>query len=102
MRLDRANSEPLAHPAVYPVLFGRAISDPSHSRRQGSHLAAHKNIKAKAVPPAFTWKRICPLSMMLHELERAEEADEDEEESNGEKQNEGKEDRERARREELG
>jgi hypothetical protein len=30
--------------------------------------------------------------MMLHELERAEEADEDEEDSNGEKQNEGKED----------
>ncbi|KAJ8586883.1 hypothetical protein M405DRAFT_822647 [Rhizopogon salebrosus TDB-379] len=83
MRLDRANSEPLAHPAVYPALFERVISDPSHSRRRGSHLAAHENIKAKV-------------------LERAEEADEDEEDSNGEKQNEGKEDRERARREELG
>ncbi|KAJ8589753.1 hypothetical protein M405DRAFT_817425 [Rhizopogon salebrosus TDB-379] len=102
MRLDRANPEPLAHPAVYPVLFGRAISDPSHSRRPGSHLVAHENIKAKVVPPAFTWKRICPLSMMLHELERAEEVDENEEDSNGEKQNEGKENRERAWREELG
>jgi hypothetical protein len=102
MRLSRANSEPLAHPAVYPALFERAISDPSHSRRRGSHLAAHENIKAKVVPPAFTWKRICPLSMMLHELERAEEAVEDEEDSNGKKQNEGKEDRECARREELG
>ncbi|KAJ8586873.1 hypothetical protein M405DRAFT_822618 [Rhizopogon salebrosus TDB-379] len=91
MRLDRVNSDPLAHPAVYPAIFERAISDPSHSRR-----------RAKVVPPASTWKRICPLSMMLHELERAEEADEDEEDSNGEKQNEGKEDRERARREELG
>ncbi|KAJ8581669.1 hypothetical protein M405DRAFT_832059 [Rhizopogon salebrosus TDB-379] len=47
-------------------------------------------------------KRICPLSMMLHELERTEEADENEEDGNGEKQNEGKEDLERARREELG
>jgi hypothetical protein len=37
-------------------------------------------------------KRICPLSMMLHELKRAEEVDEDEEDGNGEKQNEGKED----------
>ncbi|KAJ8582477.1 hypothetical protein M405DRAFT_830580 [Rhizopogon salebrosus TDB-379] len=95
MRLDRANLEPLAHPAVYPALFERAISNPSHS-------PAHENIKAKVVPPAFTWKMICPLFMMLHELERAEEADENEEDSNREKQNEGKEDRERARREELG
>ncbi|KAJ8597812.1 hypothetical protein M405DRAFT_803240 [Rhizopogon salebrosus TDB-379] len=47
-------------------------------------------------------KRICPLSMMLHELVRAEEVDENEEDGNGEKQNEGKEDRERARRGELG
>jgi hypothetical protein len=47
-------------------------------------------------------KRMCPLSMMLHELVRAEEADENEEDGNGEKQNEGKDDRERARREELG
>jgi hypothetical protein len=47
-------------------------------------------------------KRICPLSMMLHELERAEEADENEEDDNGEKRSEGKEDRECARREELG
>jgi hypothetical protein len=46
-------------------------------------------------------KRICPLSMMLHELECAEEADENED-GNGDKQNEGKEDRDRARREELG
>ncbi|KAJ8597799.1 hypothetical protein M405DRAFT_189347 [Rhizopogon salebrosus TDB-379] len=102
MRLDRANSEHLAHPAVYPALFERAISDQSLSHRRGSHLAAHENIKSKVVPPAFTWKRICPLSMMLHEPERAEEADENEKDSNGEKQNEGKEDRERARREELG
>jgi hypothetical protein len=34
----------------------------------------------------------------IHEPECAEEADEDEEDGNGEKQNEGKEDRERARR----
>jgi hypothetical protein len=47
-------------------------------------------------------RRICPPSMMLHELEHAEEADENEEDGNGEKQNESKEDRERARREELG
>ncbi|KAJ8594524.1 hypothetical protein M405DRAFT_808983 [Rhizopogon salebrosus TDB-379] len=47
-------------------------------------------------------KRICPLSMILHELERAEEADENEEDGNGDKQNEAKEDRDRARREELG
>jgi hypothetical protein len=47
-------------------------------------------------------KRICPLSMMLHELKRAEEADENEEDGNGEKQNEGRGDRDRARREELG
>ncbi|KAJ8580762.1 hypothetical protein M405DRAFT_833749 [Rhizopogon salebrosus TDB-379] len=47
-------------------------------------------------------KRTCPLSMMLYEPECAEEADEDDEDGNGEKQNEGKEDRERARREELG
>jgi hypothetical protein len=38
---------------------------------------------------------------MLHEPECAEEADENEH-GNGDKQNEGKEDRDRARREELG
>jgi hypothetical protein len=47
-------------------------------------------------------KRICPLSIMLHELERAKEANENEEDGDGGKQNEGKEDGERARREELG
>ena len=41
---------------------------------------------------------ICPLSMTLHELERAEEADENEDD-NSKNQNEGK---ERARRDELG
>jgi hypothetical protein len=46
-------------------------------------------------------KRICSLFVMLHELERAEEADENEEDGNDEKQNGGKEDRERARREGL-
>jgi hypothetical protein len=30
-------------------------------------------------------KRICPLSMMFHELERAEEADENEEDGDSEK-----------------
>jgi hypothetical protein len=47
-------------------------------------------------------KRICPVSKMLHEVEpHAEEADENEEDNKGQKQNEGKGDRERARREEL-
>ncbi|KAJ8579699.1 hypothetical protein M405DRAFT_835498 [Rhizopogon salebrosus TDB-379] len=83
---------------MYPALLERATSDPSQSRRRGPHLADHENIKAELVPPA---KRICPLSMMLHELECAEEADENED-GNGDKQNESKEDRDRARREELG
>jgi hypothetical protein len=115
--LDRANSEPLVHPAVYPALFQRVTSNPSQSRRRGPHLAEHENIKASTLPPRMHTdrsiemqcavflnqrKRICPLSMMLHELERAQEADENKEDGDGEKQNEGKEDRERARREELG
>ncbi|KAJ8583206.1 hypothetical protein M405DRAFT_829133, partial [Rhizopogon salebrosus TDB-379] len=41
---------------LLPILW--SISDPSHSPRRGSHLAAHENIKAKVVPPAFTWKRL--------------------------------------------
>ncbi|KAJ8581028.1 hypothetical protein M405DRAFT_833172 [Rhizopogon salebrosus TDB-379] len=83
--LDRANSESLVHPAVYPALFDRATSDLSQSRRRGPHLAEHQGRVS-----LNQRKRICPLSMMLYELER------------GEKQNEGKEDRERARREKLG
>ena len=43
-------------------------------------------------------KRICPLFMALHELERAEEAGGNED-GNSKNQNEGK---ERARRDELG
>ncbi|KAJ8579378.1 hypothetical protein M405DRAFT_886480, partial [Rhizopogon salebrosus TDB-379] len=50
--LARANSEPLAHPAVYPGLFERVTSDPSQSRRRGPHLAEHENIKAEVVLPA--------------------------------------------------
>jgi hypothetical protein len=52
--LDRVNSEPLAHPAVYPALLERATSDPSQSRRRGPHPAEHENIKAEIVPPAST------------------------------------------------
>jgi hypothetical protein len=52
--LDRANSEPLVHPAAYPALCERATSDSSQSRRRCPHLPEHENIKAEVVPSAST------------------------------------------------
>jgi hypothetical protein len=52
--LNRANSESLVHPAVYYALIERATSNPSQSRRRGSHLAEHENIKVEVVPQAST------------------------------------------------
>ncbi|KAJ8590612.1 hypothetical protein M405DRAFT_815821, partial [Rhizopogon salebrosus TDB-379] len=52
--LNRANSEPLVHPAAYPALCERATSDPSQSRRRCPYLPEHENIKAEVVPSAPT------------------------------------------------
>jgi hypothetical protein len=45
--LDRANSEPLVHPAAYPALCERATSDPSQSPRRGRIYPSMKTSKPK-------------------------------------------------------
>jgi hypothetical protein len=66
-----------------------------------AHAQHDRSVEIQRAVSSHQRKRICPLSVMLHELERTEEADGNED-GNGEKQNDDKEDRERARREELG
>jgi hypothetical protein len=67
-----------------------------------SHAQYDRSMEIQNTVALNQRKRIRPVSKMLHERERAEEADENEEDDKGEKQDEGKQSRQRVRREELG